>query len=97
VHSPIFGARKVARFHEIWSRRRTVPREFLLIRYEQLHTMPEDVLASILRFAGTGEVERRTVASAVAYASFKNMRELERTNAFDDPCLRPGDVNDRDS
>src|SRR5207302_9522278 len=35
VRSPVVGARKVAAFYEIWSRSRGVPKEFLLIRYEQ--------------------------------------------------------------
>jgi hypothetical protein len=97
VRSSVFGARKVATFYEIWSRNRTVPREFLLIRYEQLHAAPADALSSVLRFIGAPELDRRQLAAAVAYASFEHMRELERTNAFDDPRLRPGEVADPES
>src|SRR5262249_2098639 len=88
VRSPVSGARKVATLYEIWSRRRTVPKAFLLIRYEELHAAPAATLASVLRFMGA-DVGSRHLASAVAYASFVNMHELERTEAFDDPCLRP--------
>ncbi len=97
VRSPVFGARKVATFYEIWSRNRTVPRDFLLIRYEQLHAAPEDALRSVLRFIGGPDLQRRHLAAAVAYASFEHMHELERTDGFDDPCLRPGDAADPDS
>jgi hypothetical protein len=68
VRSSVFGARKVATFYEIWSRNRIVPREFLLIRYEQLHAAPEDALTSVLRFIGAPELERSHLAAAVAYA-----------------------------
>ncbi len=97
VRSPVFGARKVAAFYEIWSRSRSVPQDFLLIRYEHLHVAPEEALASVLRFIGAGAVEQQHLAAAVGYASFESMRELERTNAFGDPRLRPGDVSDTDS
>jgi Sulfotransferase domain len=97
VRSPVFGARKVAAFYEIWARNQTVPKEFLLIRYEQLHRDPEEVLSKVLRFIGADHVEERHRAAAVAYASFENMRELERADAFNDPCLRPGNVTDPDS
>ncbi len=96
VRSPVFGARKVAAFYDIWSRSTTVPKQFLLIHYEDLHAGGEDVLADVLRFIGA-EVNRRDIAEAVAYAGFENMRELERADAFNDPRLRPGDVADPDS
>ena len=97
VRSPVFGARKVTAFYEIWARHQTVPKDFLLIRYEQLHLDPEEVLSKVLRFIGADDVEQRHRAAAVAYASFENMRELERADTFNDPRLRPGNVTDPDS
>jgi hypothetical protein len=97
VRSPVFGARKVAAFYEIWARNRTVPKDFLLIRYEQLHREPQEVLSKVLRFIGADYVEPLHRTAAVAYASFENMRELERANTFNDPRLRPGNVADPDS
>ena len=97
VRSPFFGARKVAAFYEIWSRNRTVPKEFLLVRYEQLHAAPAEVLADVLRFIGARAAAQRHVAAAVDYARFENMRALEGADAFDDPRLRPGNAGDPDS
>jgi hypothetical protein len=97
VRSPMFGARKVAAFYEIWARNRTVPEDFLLIHYEQLHREPHEVLSKVLPFIGADHVEPSHRAAAIAYAGFENMRELERANAFDDPRLRPGNVADPDS
>ena len=97
VRSPFFGARKVAAFYEIWSKNRTVPKEFLLVRYEQLHAAPAEVLADVLRFIGARAAAQRHVAAAVDYARFENMRALEGADAFDDPRLRPGNAGDPDS
>jgi hypothetical protein len=97
VRSPVFGASKVAAFYDIWARNQTVPKDFLLIRYEQLHSEPEKALGQVLRFIGADHVEPRHRLAAVAYARFENMRELERTDAFNDPRLRPGNVTDPNS
>src|SRR2546430_3098670 len=94
VRSPFFGARKVAAFYEIWSRNRTVPKEFLLVRYEQLHAAPAEVLTDVLRFIGARAAAQRHVAAAVHYARFENMRALDGADAFDDPRLTPGNARD---
>lgn len=94
VRSPVFGAKKIAAFYEIWAANRAVPKDFLLIRYEQLHAAPGDRLRDVLRFLGAGAVGREHVAEAVTYASFDNMRRLERANVFGDPRLRPGDPHE---
>lgn len=97
VRSPAFGVRKVAAFYEGWARSRDVPASFLLVRYERLRVAPASVLREVLRFLGAESVSERHIAAAVAYASFENMRSLERANAFDDPRLAPGDSGDADS
>jgi hypothetical protein len=97
VRSPVFGARKVAAFYDIWARNQRVPKNFLLIRYEQLHAEPQELLGEVLRFLGAGAVEQEHIAQAVSYAGFDNMRRLERANAFHDPRLRPGDPREPES
>ena len=97
VRSPAFGVRKVAAFYEAWERNRDVPRDFLRVRYEDLHAAPAESLRRVLRFVGADSVDREIVARAVAFASFGNMRRLEEGNFFDHACMRPGDPSDPDS
>jgi hypothetical protein len=97
VRSPVFGVRKLAAFYDIWARSQGTPRRFLLIRYEHLCAQPREVLCEVLRFVGAGAVGQEHVAEAVAYASFANLRSLERANVFHDPRLQPGDPSDPES
>jgi hypothetical protein len=97
VRSPVFGARKVAAFYEGWARSQAVPKDFLLIHYEWLQAAPRRVLRDVLRFLGAGAVRQEHIVEAVAYASFDNMRRLERANAFRDPRLQPGDPREPES
>ena len=97
VRSPVFGARKLAVFYEIWARNQAMPKRFLLIRYEQLHAHPQELLREVLRFLGAGMVGQEHIAEAVAYASFENMRRLERANVFHDPRLQPGNLSESES
>jgi hypothetical protein len=97
VHSPAFGVRKLAAFYDIWARNQTVPTKFLLIRYEQLCAQPREVLREVLRFVSAEAVDQAHIAEAVTYASFANMRRLERANVFCDPRLQPGRPSDPES
>jgi hypothetical protein len=97
VCSPVFGAKKIAAFYEIWARNEAVPRSFLLIRYEQLHAAPQEVVSTVLRSLGARDVREESISDAVKYARFENMRRLERSNAFQFPGLRPGDASDPES
>jgi hypothetical protein len=97
VRSPVFGIRKVAAFYDIWARNRRVPRNFLLLRYEELCARPRDVLCELLRFIGAEAVGHEHLAKAVTYASFANMRRLERADVLRDARLRPGNPSDPES
>jgi hypothetical protein len=97
VESPVLGVRKVAAFYAIWAARRHVPASFLCISYEQLRARPRELLTTVLEFVGAGAVSPASVAEAVDFASFRNMRTLEAAGAVDDPRLRPGDPLDDES
>jgi hypothetical protein len=97
VRSPIFGVRKVAVFYDIWARNRAVPKDFLLVHYEQLRVAPGELLQRVLRFIGADDVARSHIAEATSFGSFANMRRLEKADMFDDPRLRPGDPSDPES
>jgi hypothetical protein len=92
-----FGARKIVTFYNLWFTHREVPKDFLLIRYEEMHSKPTEVLRSVMAFLNSGEVEQVVLDAAVSYGSFNHMRNMEEKNAFGDSMLRPGTENDNDS
>jgi hypothetical protein len=96
VRDDVFGAKKFVTFYTLWYRHRHVPRELLLIRYEDLHRNPAGELARVLAFMEapvTGVIRE----DAVAYGSFGNMRRLEQENALNDSILAQNIAGDEES
>lgn len=83
-------------YYNIWARERTRPRDFCLVRYEDLKVDAAREARRILRFAGF-ELEDALVEEAVRFASFENMRAMETGNVLDSGRLRARDPNDAES
>jgi hypothetical protein len=96
VREPGYGAGRIADFLAAWWVHRTVPRGWLLVRYEDLHADPRKELERLARFVGLphGDAE---LEEAVAFATFDRMAAMERAGAFDDKRLRAADPADQDS
>lgn len=96
VREPGYGAERIATFLAAWWRHRTVPRGFLLVRYEDLHADPRKELERLARFAGLphGDTE---LEEAAAFGQFDRMAAMERAGALGDKRLRPGDASDPES
>ena len=81
---------------EIWHENRNVPRDFLLLRYEDMHRDPAGILRSLLRFMGLEHPDEQAIAAAVRYGAFENMRRLESSGSFEHK-MSPGDPDDEES
>jgi len=68
----------------------------MVIRYEDVRARPVPCLGSIVEFLGA-PFGKEEVQAAVDFAAFENLKELERTNFFQNSRLRPKDPNDPDS
>ena len=79
-----------------WERRTSGRRNVRVVRYEDLHACPVDTLRGITRFLGA-DFSDDELREAVDFASFENLRELERRNFFRNPRLAPRDPSDPDS
>ena len=81
------GFETIVTYAAIWRANRHVPRGFLEIRYEDLHADPESTLGVVLDFLDI-PVARATIAEAVRFASFDNMRarELAERGAATNPA-----------
>ena len=87
----------ILEFFNIWARNRWLPRDFLLIRYEDLHRDPVQELSRVLAFAGVADVAEDVLAAAVEFARFDNLRQLEVEGSAGSGRLRPGDPADPES
>ncbi|MEM1210513.1 MAG: sulfotransferase domain-containing protein [Planctomycetota bacterium] len=70
------------RFYNLWHAERDTPKRFLLVRYEDLHADTAGQLRRVTDFleltSGGGEFSDDTLAAAVDFARFDNMRRMEQ-------------------
>lgn len=85
------------RFYNIWADQQHVPKDFLLVRYEDLHADAGKELKRVLDFIGETGVSDETIAEAVAFSRFDNMRKMEQRDALGSGRLKPGNAADPES
>jgi hypothetical protein len=84
-------------YHNTWYQNRKVPSEFLHLTYEGTQNDPESTLANILEFIGAKRINQDILNSAVAYASFDNMKDRQREKKTRDTRFKPGNPRDQES
>lgn len=87
----------IIEYYNIWAANRDNPRDFLLIRYEDLQQEAAVELRRLLDFVGLSEVSDEHIAEAVEYGSFNNMRKMELGGDVSSGRLKPGDRSDEES
>lgn len=96
IRDECFGIRTIVTMYEIWQENRNVPRDFLLLRYEDMHRDPAGCLRSLLAFMGLEHPDEEAIAAAVRYGAFENLRRLESSESFEHK-MSPGDRGDEES
>ena len=81
-------------FYRQWYEARTVPREFVFLRYESFHSNSVAALRRALEFLGATGIPDSTLSTAIAFASFDNLRDAESENRFGTPILAPASSAD---
>lgn len=97
VHNRRGGAESMVEFHNIWAANKDVPRDFLLLRYED---MKRDVVAEMTRlwkFMGLAAPKAGLFEAAKEFCSFENMRKMESGDAAGSGRLRAADPKDKES
>ncbi len=97
LHQPVGSVDTFLRYYAIWAEQRHIPRDFLLLRYEDMHADPVKELRRVLDFIGVTGVSEEVIAEAVAFASFENMHRMEMTGEASSAKLQPSDVDNPDS
>ncbi|MCI0645008.1 MAG: sulfotransferase domain-containing protein [Chloroflexi bacterium] len=97
LYEPVGSLNSLLAYYKIWYENRHVPQAFLLVRYEDLHTHAHQELRRVIDFIGIQGVDDDAIATAVAFASFDNMRQMERSGLFNSGVMRPKDKEDEES
>lgn len=62
----------------LWTMQRNKMRNYLLVRYEDLHSQGEKELRKIIDFIGYNQIPDSIIADAVEFANIQNMRKMEQ-------------------
>ena len=84
-------------YYNIWAGNHHLPQDFLLVRYEDMKANPGRELRRVLDFLGLQNISQATIAEAVSYASFENMRKMEAEGRFHSGMLKPAKQTDQES
>lgn len=97
VHEPVGGIETIVEFFNIWARNRTVPRDFLLMTYEDLHHDTVGELRRVIDFLGIDGTSEDMLEQAVDYCRFDNMRAMETEDQFGTSALSARDRSDEET
>ena len=94
------GIKKILKFHSLWYNNRNVPKDFLSIRYEDMHEDTFRQMQKVLDFVEAKSISDKKLREIIDFARFENMQTLEKTgyfNKFYKGALNPKNITDRDS
>jgi Sulfotransferase domain len=97
IHRQQGGFETILRYYNIWAENRNVPRDFLLVRYEDLKANPQKSFRRVIDFLGLQCITEQTLAEAVEFASFDNMHRMEQQGIFASRILNPAESDNRNS
>lgn len=95
-----YGIKKAVAFYDLWFENRSVPKAFLVIRYEDMHKDTLAVVKRVLEFLGIRNVSEDTLRETVQIFGFANMRRLEQTGYFEEDYgkrIIPRNIRDEES
>ena len=82
LHQKRGGIEVIIKFFNLWIAQQHIPRDFLLIRYEDIHADPTGVLRNLLKFIGIAEPLAEFIEKAVELGRFQSMRDMEEKNVL---------------
>ncbi|MFP4620043.1 MAG: sulfotransferase domain-containing protein [Bacteroidales bacterium] len=95
-----YGIKKILKFHEIWHKNHHLPKDFKLIKYEDMHEDTFGVMKDLLEFLNVNRVDEDQLKKIIWFYQFNNMQKLEKHGYFKKSFKRvlyPKDMNDQES
>lgn len=97
IHRKIGGFDTILEYYNIWAENRSLPKGFLLVRYEDMLINPQLELQRVMTFLGLESISNQIIEQAVDFTSFENMRRMETEGRFLSGILKPADRSDDQS
>lgn len=97
IRHPWWGINRTIKFMNSWAKDKEIPKEFLLVRYEDLHQNTEMELYKILSFLSLSKISDETLRDAVEYAHIEKLRKLSVSKLNKVDRMAPTDPQDLDS
>ncbi len=91
------GLASLLKYYNVWADQRHIPRDFILVRYEDLHTNGVDVLTQIFAFLGLSAPDHDIFEEAVNASKFETMRSIEENAEIDHKRIVPTRSDDERS
>lgn len=95
--------KSIIKFYNVWNKEKKVPKKFLLIKYENLHSDIYDngtynEVKKVLNFLGL-DIDNKLLNKVVADTYFDKMRDMEKKGKYDSKEIRlsPTDPEDNES
>jgi len=96
LRDQVHGLETIIEFMNIWAAARSIPRSFLLLRYEDFARDPRGELHRLVDFLGVPSVSDETIDAACRASTFENMQRLEAAGGLGER-LEPTDSSDAES
>jgi hypothetical protein len=97
LHEPRGSLDTILEYYNVWARERAHLGGFCLVRYEDLKRSTAAEVKRILLFAGLDPLVDAHVEEATRFASFENMRAMEKGDVLKTGRLRARDPGDAES
>tara|TARA_Y100001954_G_C15782761_1_gene590845 strand:- start:663 stop:1532 length:870 start_codon:yes stop_codon:yes gene_type:complete len=92
------GLKTIIEFYNIWLRNKKTPKDFLLIKYEDLKNNPYKVLESINNFCGINTIiSKSSILFAIENNSFEKLKSRERNQSIDHSAFKTFDTKDSEA
>lgn len=101
IRNDEYGIKKILRFHEIWEQNRHIPKDFLLVKYEDMHEDAFRELQRVLHFLNYDTIHEQLIRDAIEACKFDRMHAQEKSGKFANrrygDKLKPKNVKDPES
>ncbi len=92
-----YGIKNILNFYNDWFKSKTIPKDFLLVRYEEIRNDTLTTLKKIINFLNVKNITEENMKKVIKFTEFENMQKLEKSGFFKKKygsMLLPGNKDD---
>ena len=97
LQEKVGGIETIIEYYNIWYDNREIPKDFLLVKYEELTNNTMRELKKIMNFLKINSVSDETIEEAIQFASFDKMKKMENESFFSEKRMKPGEEESESS